>query len=183
MWKREGGGNEFGQCFGYTRLEIERILSVEDMKPRITKKKTILMHSNKQNKLLISVSMFHEEDGLKIEKNQTNTERRLTCSLECVLTSFPLSSPIVCRQERERVPEHLFWMRVENFFGVVCACADRDLFTGLRLMPLISPHCYWSTVCSLLFDGSAYEFEYTTSLEFFDHLSKRFFFNNRSLLF
>ncbi|GBM03626.1 hypothetical protein AVEN_203193-1 [Araneus ventricosus] len=71
----------------------------------------------------------------------------------------PLSSPIVCRQERERVPKHLFRMRVEDFFGVVCSCADSDLFTGLRRMPLISPHFHWSTVCSLRFDWSAYEYE------------------------
>ncbi|GBN85381.1 hypothetical protein AVEN_27566-1 [Araneus ventricosus] len=76
----------------------------------------------------------------------------LTWSSGCVLNSFPLSSPIVCRQERERVPEHLFWMRVENFFGVVCACADSDLFTGLQRMPLISPHFHWFTVSSLRFD-------------------------------
>ncbi|GBL93730.1 hypothetical protein AVEN_166772-1 [Araneus ventricosus] len=76
--------------------------------------------------------------------------RRLTWNLGCVLTSFPLSSPIVGRQER--VPEHLFWMRVENFFGVVCACADSDLFTSLRRMPLILPRFHWSTVCSLRFD-------------------------------
>ncbi|GBN73917.1 hypothetical protein AVEN_266684-1 [Araneus ventricosus] len=90
-------------------------------------------------------------------------DMRLTWSLGCVLSSFHLNSPIVCRQERERVPEHMFhnmfWMRVENFFGVVCACADSDLFTRLPRMPLISPHFHCSTVYSLRFDWSAYEFE------------------------
>ncbi|GBN71313.1 hypothetical protein AVEN_201369-1 [Araneus ventricosus] len=54
-----------------------------------------------------------------------------------------------CLSPRGREPEHLFWMRVENFFAVVCACADSDLFTGLRCRPLISPDFHWSTVCSL----------------------------------
>ncbi|GBN15842.1 hypothetical protein AVEN_268374-1 [Araneus ventricosus] len=96
---------------------------------------------------------------LNVYNQQDNSKTGLTWSLRCVLTSFPLSSPNVCRQERERVPEHLFWMRVENFFGIVCACTDSDLFTDLRRMPLISPHFHWSTVCSLRVDWSGYEFE------------------------
>ncbi|GBL73916.1 hypothetical protein AVEN_263294-1 [Araneus ventricosus] len=87
-----------------------------------------------------------------VPAHNANVER-LTWSLGCLLTSCLLSSP------REGVLEHLFWMRVENFFGVVCACADSDLFTGLRRMPLISPHFHWSTARSLPFDWSAYEFE------------------------
>ncbi|GBL91027.1 hypothetical protein AVEN_184416-1 [Araneus ventricosus] len=87
-----------------------------------------------------------------------NSKAGLTWSLGCVLTLRTLKLAN-CLSPIEIVPEHLFWMRVEDFFGVVCACADSDLFTGLRHMPLISPHFHWSTVCSLRFDWSAYEFE------------------------
>ncbi|GBN31509.1 Speckle-type POZ protein, partial [Araneus ventricosus] len=67
MWKREGDMDKYGQCFGRTRLEIERILSVGDMNPKISREKTILIHSKKENKILLSVNLFHGEDGLKID--------------------------------------------------------------------------------------------------------------------
>ncbi|GBN82625.1 Speckle-type POZ protein [Araneus ventricosus] len=67
MWKCEGDIDRFGQCFGRTHLEIERILSVADMNPKITRKKTILIHSEKRNTVLLSVNIFHEEGGLKID--------------------------------------------------------------------------------------------------------------------
>ncbi|GBN67424.1 Protein maternal effect lethal 26, partial [Araneus ventricosus] len=67
MWKREGDMDKYGQSFGRTRLEIERILSVADMNPKINREKTILIHSKKENKLLLSVNIFHGEDGLKID--------------------------------------------------------------------------------------------------------------------
>ncbi|GBN31498.1 TD and POZ domain-containing protein 5 [Araneus ventricosus] len=57
MWKREGDVDKFGQCFGRTRLEIERIVSVAEMNPKINREKTILVHSKKENEVLMSVSV------------------------------------------------------------------------------------------------------------------------------
>ncbi|GBN47385.1 Speckle-type POZ protein [Araneus ventricosus] len=74
MWKDEGDISESGKIFGLTCLEIERILSVDNIKPRIGKEHTVCIHSELQNKELISISLSYYEYTIGVKINPTNVE-------------------------------------------------------------------------------------------------------------
>ncbi|GBM36940.1 Speckle-type POZ protein [Araneus ventricosus] len=74
MWKDEGIVKEFGQSVGHTRLQIERILLMENTNPKFADENIVYIHSKRQNKSLISISILHCEDSIKIVINPTNVE-------------------------------------------------------------------------------------------------------------
>ncbi|GBM90495.1 Speckle-type POZ protein, partial [Araneus ventricosus] len=74
MWKNEDIAKEFAQSFGHTCLPIERILVVGNINSEIVEERIVDIHSERQNKSLISISMLRYEDSIRLSIIPTNVE-------------------------------------------------------------------------------------------------------------
>ncbi|CAL1284119.1 unnamed protein product [Larinioides sclopetarius] len=65
MWKDEGVAKEFGQKFGRTCLQIERILLTENINLKIAEERTNFL-LRRQGISLLSISLVHCQDSMKV---------------------------------------------------------------------------------------------------------------------
>ncbi|GBN16480.1 Speckle-type POZ protein [Araneus ventricosus] len=124
MWKDEDD-NEFGESFGRTRLTIERIISVENIKPEIPMYNIVEILSEIQNKVLISINISSScEDKLDIRIYRINDK---------LMKSTTLNISFVDKRTERKLCEHeIVWFggpQNEVFrlpFSGTLQCAEND---------------------------------------------------------
>ncbi|GBN47807.1 Speckle-type POZ protein [Araneus ventricosus] len=102
IWQNESNVDESGESFGFTRLDIERVLTVENINPQILKENTVCIDLKCQNKTLMSISTLHYGDTIGVEINPTNVEN---------IKFSVLKLSFMEKINKKLLSEHLFsWM-------------------------------------------------------------------------